>query len=211
MDSLEVRKTRLDFIWKVLAVCITVLGAIIVYFGQNFVSIPSAGEIIFIGVESLCTLLLLTGIAYVYTESDALQDDSDEKYKKEKNNISTTYNNIFSAVTLGGVCLSIQSICLVVHYMYGVEWMQCFIPTQQHLCITSAISFVFLLIPSNKIWELSSKTISQTEEITDVQNVVPTCNSIKIKTNKLRVLRWMFYSVFWFNLWYLIAFTSGGV
>ena len=84
MDSLEIRKTRLEFIWKVLAVVITVLGTIIVYFGQNFVSVPNIGEVIFIGVESLCALLLLTGINYVYKESHTLQDDNAKKYEKEK-------------------------------------------------------------------------------------------------------------------------------
>ena len=211
MDSLEVRKARLEFIWKVLAVGITVLGTIIVYFGQSFVSVPNTGEVIFIGVESLCALLLLTGINYVYKESNALQDDNAEKYEKEKNNISTAYDNIFSAVKSGVICFLIQSLCLVIYSMYGIEWMQCFVPTQQHLCITSAISFIALLIPSNKVWELSSKPITQTKEIPNEQNVMSVRNSIKIETDKLRCCRWAAYSVFWFDLWYLITFTSGGV
>ena len=208
--NLEVRKTRLDLVWKILAVCVPVLGAMIAYFGQTIIKIPTTGEMLFIGVEALCTLLLLNGIRYIYKESAALQDDNDEKYQRESEGITTAYNNIFYSVKANIIYTSVHMICLSIYSLKNIEWMQCFIPTQTHLFIALVVSVIFLLIPSNRIWEFSTTTSTQTYDVNvnASQDIMPR-KSIKIETNKLKALRWAFYSAFWFDLWYILTLTLG--
>lgn len=211
MDDIEIRKTRLDFVWKVLAVCITVLGAAIVYFGQNSITIPTAGEIVFIGVEALCSLLLLVGIKYLYCDAKLLCDDNCEKHKDKKGDIGIAYNDIFFAAKTASIYLAFYSICLVVHCMYGFKWLQFFVPTQQHVFIIATTSFVFLIIPSNRVWTFSSNKVCTAKESPNMPKGLLSCKQISIETNKLKNCRWAFYSAFLFNFWYLISFVIRGV
>lgn len=210
MNSIEVRKHRFDFIWKVLTVCTTVLGTIIVYFYQNFIIVPNAGEIVFIGVQTLCILLLITGIKFLYKDFKVLQDN-DRRYEKEKRKINIAYNDIFFATKQCIIHASVHVFLLIVQSIYKVEWMKCFIPTQLSFFAAMFFSFIFLVIPFDRMYSFNVRKLHNPQNKSYNQQHKEYHKTIKINTNNFKAIRWGFYSVFWFNLWYLLFFTFRGI
>ena len=202
MENLETRKTRIDLAWRFVSVCLTILGAIIVYFGQKIITVPKPGDILFVGGAALCTMLFIVSIRYIYLDAQALHDDNGEIYQNNQVDITTAYKHIFQALKFGLIYIAIHVLSLSLWTSGYVEWLSFAEPKITHLWVTGTMSIIFTLIPYNHIWEFTSIKTPNTQDATQT-NMPP--KSIRIETNKLKIFQWTCYSACLFDIWYIVV------
>lgn len=207
MSNTEVRTTRLSYAWKLCVAFLSIIGTTIVYFGQNFITMPNAGEIITVGFASFAALMFLICSKYICAELSTLKDDNNHTYQQKKVNIEKNYNDIFVGAKIGASWIGMHVLIMAIETLYSVEWLKFATPNKTGLMIAAISSLILYSIPKEKqlkIYCLDMQTKQEDSINQDANKNKPRI----INTDEIRNMRWTMYSMFVFELFYLICFAQ---
>lgn len=133
---IENQKIRLEYIWKVCAICLHIIGFLILYFAQNIVTVANLVELIFLATLSICSHVVINSVKYLHNELYCMQIkiDNHQKIKAEK-----YYKNIFIAFKVG--------VCTIGLYLAILICAECLAPSAYNFLLPDFSKLVFLLVP----------------------------------------------------------------
>ena len=207
MGSLEIRKTRLDIVFKLFYPFFTVLGALIVYFGQTAKGNPGFGDTILLGLAAFLIVFILAMICYMFNEMVCFKTVKEETDVAESDKASVSYKNLFKCFVAGGLGLLGYILVLVVIAIFQKKDFVCVRIPEAYVGIYLVLGLFFSYISSDCFLKISLVSANLTQGGPDNDSVsLPEKRLAFINLSKFSQGRWTVWSIFVFYLLYYVWF-----
>lgn len=209
MDVLEVRKIRLDLVFKLFYPFITVLGAVVVYFGKQPPNDFNYGNLLLLAVATFLTILLFVMIYYFFRELSFIKTNSDEVDENESDRVESSYDNIFRCFRHSGKFLLGYLFLFVVVMEFCPKGFAYIEPSKMQWAHSFGVALFLSLLPSDfclvisgfKIKINTCHDVEGLAELGEKQIEFPVCFA------KIKQFQWAPWSMFVFQWLYLAWFV----
>lgn len=207
MDDLEIRKTRLNIVFKLFYPFFTVLGALILYFGQTATGKPGFGDTILLGFAAFLIVFILAMICYMFNEMVCFKTAKEETDTAESDKASVSYKNLFKCFVAGGLGLLGYILVLVAIALYQENDFVCVHAPEVHVAIFLVLGLFFSYISPDCFLKISLVGTGQTQGVPDDGSVpLPEKKLAFFNLSRFSQGRWAAWSIFVFHLLYYVWF-----
>lgn len=207
MEALEVRKTRLDIVFKLVYAFLAALCALILHLGQGTPANFLYGNLLLLGIAAFLIILLFSMVRYIFFELSSFKTVSveveDEKKKAKK--VEFVYGDMFICFSIGGGGMLFYAILYVALLMCCPNWANYINPCSTSETIFFVLSCFLSILPYEfdlpVAW--SYRKCSQCCKAEGCVKVGEKRTEIHVNLQKIKCFQWVSWSVFVYHLLYL--------